>query len=415
MANEMTVQKTESLSNSEAFTNKVLKEFGSNVAGNIQVTDYQRQLIQGYFIATDRALKMAEEKRVSKNENNKDHKWDNPDPINWNTVDLNALALDVVHYARMGLDMMQDNHLSAIPFKDNNRLSRTGTKMYVVNLMPGYNGIQYIAEKYALEKPVSVTVAEPINIIYQTAEDGLADTVKPRLELAGADCEKIMVIDESDKSLSMIDERLEEAIVKTGARLLILDPIQAYLGGGMDMNRANEARDMTKKLGALAEKTKCAIILIGHMNKAAGNKVAYRGMGSIDFFAVARSVLLVGRIEGEANTRAVVQIKNNLAAFGHAKAFELSESGFQWLGDYEITVDEVLGGIAPKANKMEQAKKILRELAETQNAVQSNEVFELAEEHGISKRTMENAKKELGIKAKKINNAWYWELDKIGL
>lgn len=258
-------------------------------------------------------------------------------------------------------------------------------------------------------------IAEPINIIYQTAEDGLADTVKPRLELAGADCEKIMVIDESDKSLSMIDERLEEAIVKTGARLLILDPIQAYLGGGMDMNRANEARDMTKKLGALAEKTKCAIILIGHMNKAAGNKAAYRGMGSIDFFAVARSVLLVGRIEGEANTRAVVQIKNNLAAFGHAKAFELSESGFQWLGDYEITVDEVLGGIAPKANKMEQAKKILRELAETQNTVQSNEVFELAEEHGISKRTMENAKKELGIKAKKINNAWYWELDKIGL
>ena len=258
-------------------------------------------------------------------------------------------------------------------------------------------------------------IAESINIIYQTAEDGLADTVKPRLELAGADCEKIMVIDESDKSLSMIDERLEEAIVKTGARLLILDPIQAYLGGGMDMNRANEARDMTKKLGALAEKTKCAIILIGHMNKAAGNKAAYRGMGSIDFFAVARSVLLVGRIEGEANTRAVVQIKNNLAAFGHAKAFELSESGFQWLGDYEITVDEVLGGTAPKANKMEQAKKILRELAETQNAVQSNEMFELAEEHGISKRTMENAKKELGIKAKKINNAWYWELDKIGL
>ena len=261
----------------------------------------------------------------------------------------------------------------------------------------------------------NMQIAEPINIIYQTAEDGLADTVKPRLELAGADCEKIMVIDESEKSLSMIDERLEEAIVKTGARLLILDPIQAYLGGGMDMNRANEARDMTKKLGALAEKTKCAIILIGHMNKAAGNKAAYRGIGSIDFFAVARSVLLVGRIEGEANTRAVVQIKNNLAAFGHAKAFELSKSGFQWLGDYEITVDEVLGGIAPKANKMEQAKKILRELAETQNAVQSNEVFELAEEHGISKRTMDNAKKELGIKAKKINNAWYWELDKIGL
>ena len=263
----------------------------------------------------------------------------------------------------------------------------------------------------ALDENMKVT--EPVNVIYQTAEDGLADTVKPRLELAGADCERIIVIDESDKSLSMVDERLEQAIVRTGARLLILDPIQAYLGGGMDMNRANEARDMTKKLGALAEKTKCAIILIGHMNKASGNKAAYRGMGSIDFFAVARSVLLVGRVEGESNTRAVVQIKNNLAAFGHPKAFALSEDGFKWLGDYEITVDEVLGGITPKANKMEQAKQMLRELAETQNAVLSNEIFDRADELGISKRTLENAKKELGIRARKINNAWYWELDKV--
>ena len=256
-----------------------------------------------------------------------------------------------------------------------------------------------------------MNVQEPVNVIYQTAEDGLADTVKPRLELAGADCEKILVIDESDKSLSMADERLEEALAKTGAKVLILDPIQAYLGGGMDMNRANEARDMTKKLGALAEKYQCAILLIGHMNKASGNKAAYRGMGSIDFFAVARSVLLVGRIEGEPNTRAVVQIKNNLAAFGHPKAFMLSETGFHWLGDYEITADEVLGGIAPKANKLEQAKQMLRELAETTNMVQSNEVFEMADEQGISKRTLENAKKELGIRAKKINNSWYWELD----
>ena len=263
----------------------------------------------------------------------------------------------------------------------------------------------------ALDENMKVT--GPVNVIYQTAEDGLADTVKPRLELAGADCERIIVIDESDKSLSMVDERLEQAIVRTGARLLILDPIQAYLGGGMDMNRANEARDMTKKLGALAEKTKCAIILIGHMNKASGNKAAYRGMGSIDFFAVARSVLLVGRVEGESNTRAVVQIKNNLAAFGHPKAFALSEDGFKWLGDYEITVDEVLGGITPKANKMEQAKQMLRELAETQSAVLSNEIFDRANELGISKRTLENAKKELGVQTRKINNAWYWELDKI--
>lgn len=254
---------------------------------------------------------------------------------------------------------------------------------------------------------------EKVNVIYQTAEDGLADTVKPRLEAAGADCSRILVIDESDKPLSMIDERLEEAITTTEAKLLILDPIQAYLGGAMDMNRANEARDMTKKLAALAEKTKCAIVLIGHMNKAAGNKAAYRGMGSIDFFAVARSVVLVGRVEGEENLRAVVQIKNNLAAFGHPKAFRLSEKGFEWLGDYEITADEVLGGIRPRTNKLDQAKRMLRQLAVTNSAISSKEVFDLAEEEGISKRTLESAKKELQIKAKKINNTWYWILEHI--
>ena len=257
-----------------------------------------------------------------------------------------------------------------------------------------------------------MNVPKPINVIYQTAEDGLADTVKPRLEKAGADCERILVIDESDKSLSMVDERLEQTLLQTKAKMLILDPIQAYLGGGMDMNRANEAREMTKKLGILAEKYQCAIVLIGHMNKAGGNKAAYRGMGSIDFFAVARSVLLVGKIEGESNLRAVVQIKNNLAEFGHPKAFSLSENGFTWIGDYEITADEVLGGIVPKANKLEQAKLFLRELSRNNNMMPSNEIFDIADKNNISKRTLENAKKELGIKAKKINNCWYWELNK---
>ena len=121
-------------------------------------------------------------------------------------------------------------------------------------------------------------------------------------------------------------------------------------------------------------------------------------MGSIDFFAVARSVLLVGRIEGEENIRAVVQIKNNLAALGHSKAFRLSEEGFQWMGDYEITADEVLGGIVPKANKLEQAKQMLRELAETLHSVQSREIFDLAKEQGISKRTLENARRHGEIK-----------------
>lgn len=161
--NALEAQKTEQLATSEKFTNKVLKEFGGSVAGAMQVTDYQRTLIQGYFIVIDRALKAAEEERVRKNANNKDHKYDNELPINWNTVNLNDLALDLVHYARMGLDMTQDNMLFPIPYKNNKR------GWYDVNLMEGYNGIRYIAEKYAVEVPTAVT----IEVVYST------DSFKP--------------------------------------------------------------------------------------------------------------------------------------------------------------------------------------------------------------------------------------------
>lgn len=255
-----------------------------------------------------------------------------------------------------------------------------------------------------------MNIDKPVNVIYQTAEDGLADTVKPRLEQAGADCSRISIIDESEKSLSMIDERIEKAIIAAEAGLLILDPIQAYLGGGTDMNRANEARELTKRLGGIAERTGCAIVLIGHMNKGSGAKAAYRGMGSIDFFAVARSVMLIGRIEGHPDMRAVIQIKNNLAPFGHPKAFELTQDGFHWIGNYEITADEVLGGMVPKVSKLEIAKQFLMERSGANVMILSTEIIELAAQEGISKRTLEAAKKELKIKAKKINNSWYWDL-----
>ena len=252
---------------------------------------------------------------------------------------------------------------------------------------------------------------QPLHIIYQTAEDGLADTVKPRLEKAQADCNNIFVIDETDVSLSMLDERIEQAILKEKAKLMILDPIQAYLGAKMDMNRANEARDMTKHLGQVAERTGCAIVLIGHMNKNAGGKVAYRGMGSIDFFAVARSVLLVGRVKGQENRRAMIQIKNNLAERGHAKSFVLTDGVFTWKGDCDITEDELAGGFAPKTSKQEEAKDLLVSLSCTTKEAAVSQIQEKARDRDISWRTMEMVKKELQIKSKKVNNAWYWILD----
>ncbi len=130
---------------SERFAAKVMQEFGSAV-GPLEVNEYMRSLIQGYFIGIDSALKLAEEARLRK------RKDQDPVPVTWEYVNLAELALDVMHYAKVGLDMSMDNHLFAIPYKNN----KTG--LYDVTLMQGYNGIQYIAEKYALEIPLRVTV-----------------------------------------------------------------------------------------------------------------------------------------------------------------------------------------------------------------------------------------------------------------
>ena len=123
--------------------------------------------------------------------------------------------------------------------------------------------------------PESDEGSEPINVIYQTAEDGLADTIKPRLLAAGADCSRVLVIDDSEKELTLSDERLGQAVVATGAKMVILDPLQAYLGEDVDMHRANEIRPIFKRLSTMAEHTGCAVILIGHMNKAQGLKSSY--------------------------------------------------------------------------------------------------------------------------------------------
>ena len=143
----------------------------------------------------------------------------------------------------------------------------------------------------------------PITVIYQSAEDGLDDTIKPRLIEAGADQERIINICEEEKSLHMLDERIEKAIVQCGAKMLILDPMQGYLGERVDMNRANEVRTIMKSIGQVAQRTGCAVVLVGHLNKAAGMSSAYRGLGSIDFRASARSVLVVGRLRSNKNVR----------------------------------------------------------------------------------------------------------------
>ena len=250
---------------------------------------------------------------------------------------------------------------------------------------------------------------EPVNVIYQTAEDGLGDTIKPRLLSAGADCSRVMVIDDNAQALTMMDARLEEAIIKTKARLVVLDPIQGFLGTAVDMHRANEIRPLMKRVAVLAEKYHCAIILIGHMNKNSNGKSSYRGLGSIDFQAAARSVLIVGRIKDEPEIRVVCHVKSSLAPEGKSIAFRLDKDiGFEWIGEYDISADDLLSG-DNRGQKIHAAKEFLKEILASGSVAQTK-VAEEAESRGIKKKTLWNAKKELEINSVKIGNQWFWML-----
>ena len=239
---------------------------------------------------------------------------------------------------------------------------------------------------------------EPFNVIYQTAEDGLGDTVKPRLIEAGADLDRVLVIDDSEVQLTLSDERIEKAIVENNARLVIIDPIQAYLGADVDMNRANEVRPIFMRLGQVAQRTGCAILLIGHLNKAAGMQSLQRGLGSIDIAAAVRSVMFIGKLKHDPTMRILTHEKSSLAPPGASLALSLGdEGGFRWVGEYDITADEMLSGIEPqRETKTQQAKDLICALLAGGKQVLSEDIDKAALERGIPGRTVREAKRELG-------------------
>ena len=241
---------------------------------------------------------------------------------------------------------------------------------------------------------------EPCNVIYQTAEDGLDDTIKPRLEEAGADLSRVLTINDYDTDpLTLADERIEKAIRQTNAKLVIIDPIQAFLGANVDMNRANEVRPLLRKIADVAQRTGCAIVLIGHLNKASGQQSGYRNLGSIDFRAASRSVLVVGKSKDDPNIRVMAHDKSSLAPAGTSLAFVLGdEDGFRWIGDYDVTADELLSGIEKKApSKIHEAKDLILNMLSNGKEVLSEDIDRVAIKRGISSRTVRDAKKELGI------------------
>lgn len=247
-------------------------------------------------------------------------------------------------------------------------------------------------------------------VIYQCAEDNSADTIKPRLMAAGADCSKIAFIDDPDGELTLSDSRLEQAIRNLSARLLILDPLQSFIPQDVDMQSAAKMRAVMRKLAKLAERYQCAIVMIGHMNKNEGGKKLYRGLGSIDIAAIARSVLLITRNTTDPELRYMYPLKSSLAPEGDAIAFRLDrENGFQWIGKckkYDSEDQE-----RHPAGKLAVTKVVLESLLRDVD-LPSAEIMKILLEKGISERTVRSASKELGIDAYRADGKWMWHLQK---
>ncbi len=254
----------------------------------------------------------------------------------------------------------------------------------------------------------------PCDVIIQNSENPWASIIKPRLEMLGADCTRIHKINDDETRLTLTDSRIEAAIRKHNAKFLVLDPVQSFLSDNFSMNRAESVRPALMHLERVAERTQSTILLVGHISKGRG-KAQHKGLGSVDIINSVPSALLLGRAEGlEPDERVITHLKGNFSTLGVSQKFLLNNTdGFKWMGESDITPDDVINYNAKKdkedKSKVSEAVDFLREILED-GALPTAEVMKLAEESGIAKRTLERARKEIGVKSSKVDGVWTMEL-----
>lgn len=257
--------------------------------------------------------------------------------------------------------------------------------------------------------PDGFPVPEAQRVIYQTAEDNISGTVKPRLVLACADCDRVAYIVDEEYPLTLEDTRVEQVIKETGARLFILDPLQGYLSQTSDIGNAGRMRSQLKKLADIAAKYRCAVVIVGHMNKSSGDKNLYRGLGSIDIAAIARSVLMISRGPKDLMIRYMFPVKSSLAPEGAVIAFSFdSQNRIFWIGKCEID-KSILNNQGISDTKKDLAVRIIQDVLKERDVL-GTDILKKLKLMDISERTINTAKKGLGILSYRKDDAWYWHI-----
>ena len=266
--------------------------------------------------------------------------------------------------------------------------------------------------------PTFATGGPHVTVMLST-EDGLADTLKPRLDDAGADCSKINVLtgwaDANDEAHAFSFQdmpMLERTLQEYDPRLVIIDPIQAYLGSGVDMHRANETRPLLEALRRLAETYRCAIVCIRHPAKSSqGGKALHRGLGSVDFIGAARTGLFVEQHPTDPTKALLAQSKNNIGPLGRTLMFTKEAGQFEWCGRSRLSAEMLAGsGRGPDPYAFLEAVCWLEARLQDGLPVACTVLREEAEEDGITFPTLRRAKKALGVRSLKREEVWDWQL-----
>lgn len=278
----------------------------------------------------------------------------------------------------------------------------------------------YLAAQVSTGRPFygeSVYTA-PQNVVYQTAEDGIADTIKPRLEPMRPNFENIYIFNEESESLSLSDDKIEQIMKDLHPALMIFDPLQAYLGADVDMHRANEVRPILGRIGHLAEKYNCAVVFIMHNSKMSQNSALHRALGSIDIPAVARSMLILGKDPENFNRKIICHEKSSLAPNGKSILFEVdtSKGGVLFCGYSDLKADDILNVRTTTRNKASVKKdevcdKLLDLFGEN-DFIKFTNVKDLCKKLDCKKSTLYSAKDELEIMSYTLgysqNKCTYW-------
>jgi putative DNA primase/helicase len=259
----------------------------------------------------------------------------------------------------------------------------------------------------------------PRDVLLFSAEDGKADTIRPRLEDMGADLTRVYVVDgcigeDGEKRWPSLKDDIGyiEAVLTSGRfGLVVLDPINAYLGD-TDGNQDTKIRAILGPLADLGERYNAIVLPLRHITKSPRDKAIYRGIGSIGYTGAARSVLLAGRNPDDEGERVVICIKHNLAPESPAIAYDIDRMGlFTWKGESSLTAEQILGASTDEPpGALGEAIRFLKEELQDGQPHRSKEILANAAEQGISRRTLFRARDEVGVRAFQSQRQWFWEV-----